>query len=322
MKTPCWWYRKSIVGVLLAPLGWMYGFASRLRARTTTPKKAAIPVICIGNVVAGGGGKTPVALALGAWCKAQNIQAFFISRGYGAKLQRPMLVTPQHSAGDVGDESLLLASVLPTIVSPNRFESIRLAVAKGALLAILDDGFQNPSVAKDLNLLVLKGDMPLGNGRLIPAGPLRESLKAALKRAQAVVWVDPPARPNLSISLPLFTAVTKLALPEDVKKVAAFAGIARPELFCEGLKKAGVEVAAFTAFADHHVFTNVEIRALLAKAEHENMPLVTTEKDWVRLPEELKSHVVPVALNFAFEDSVVFERWLSAHVPSSARRSK
>lgn len=321
MKTPAWWYRQSSIGTLLAPLSALYGAGATLRARLATPATPDIPTLCIGNIVAGGGGKTPVVLAVGAWCKAHGIPAYFVSRGYGGKLTLPTLITPSHTARDAGDEPLLLAKVLPTVVGKNRAEAVAFAASQGATLAILDDGLQNPTLQKTAAILVLKGERPLGNHRLIPAGPLREPLEAALARVQAAVWVDAPPSHTLPISVPLFTARTTLSLPVNITKAIGFAGIARPELFKQSLEAAGVELVDFQTFGDHHTFTTNDIADLRERANHHHAVLVTTEKDWVRLPPETQAEVIALPLTLTLNDAAAFEGWLSAHVPVSCRRA-
>jgi tetraacyldisaccharide 4'-kinase len=316
MKTPAWWYRPSLFARLLAPLGWLYYAIAVLRRALTQPKTPAIPTLCIGNVVAGGGGKTPVAVAIGQWCKAQNINAFFVSRGYGGSMIEPTLIST-HTAAEAGDEPLLLVRILPTVVGKNRAAAVAFAATQGATLAILDDGFQNPSIQKTASILVLKGDHPLGNGQLIPAGPLREPLETALKRAQAVVWVDAPTPQTLPISTPIFTATTTLSLPTEIKKAVAFAGIALPELFKQAIEGAGVEVIHFAAFADHHAFKANEIADLQTRAKEHGATLVTTEKDWVRLPKAIQAEVVPLPLSLTFDDAAGFAQWLSHHATVS-----
>lgn len=322
MKTPGWWQRKCLMSEILRPLAGVWEVGSLLRQKIAAPEKMPVPVICIGNVVAGGGGKTPVALALGEDAKKRGINAFFLSRGYGGSITTPTRVNlEKHTAREVGDEPLLLAQTLPTIIARNRVQGARLAVAEGAKLIIMDDGLQNPSLHKDISILVMKGAKPIGNGLIIPAGPLREPLKAAMKRVDAVLHIDGegailPDEVTQS-GKPVFAVGSRIeirdsgiepvgerainprsgascesqqAFTEAHKKVVAFTGIAYPEHFRASLERAGLQVVTFHAFADHHPYTADELKALAESAADLNTPLITTEKDWVRLAPLLKDY--------------------------------
>lgn len=316
MRTPEFWRRNGgPLGAVLAPLGWGYGMATRLRLAMASPFKATVPVLCIGNLVAGGAGKTPVALSLARRLMDQGRKVHFLSRGYGGILTGPLRVVPEtHNATEVGDEALLLAAVAPTWISRDRALGVR-AAADGADVIIMDDGFQNPSVAKDLSLLVVDGDFGFGNGHMIPAGPLREQVAPALGRAGVLVVIgDDQAgiadRPDvLDAGLPVLGARVEPG-PEaeslSGKPVVAFAGIGLPEKFFNTLRDLGCDVAAAHAFPDHGPYSPVDIRRLKAEAENKKAALVTTEKDFQRLPDNERDgiRVLTITLEWADEASL------------------
>ncbi len=313
MRAPEFWYPKegrSALADLLAPLGLLYASAGRLRRHLARPARASVPVLCVGNLTAGGTGKTPVALALAHRLAARKSRPVFLTRGYGGRETGPLLVSlERHSATSVGDEALLLARAAPTIVAHERPKGASLAARRGDII-IMDDGFQNPSLAKDLSLLVIDGEQGVGNGRIIPAGPLREPVADALARADAIVIVgrspaseelklDWRGRPVLSVTLEL-SAGTRAAL--SGARVVAFAGIGRPEKFFRTLTDARVTLAHTQAFADHHPFLREEIAGLKAKARTESALLVTTEKDWVRIAGDQRADILPVPVSAVFAD--------------------
>jgi tetraacyldisaccharide 4'-kinase len=253
-----------------------------------------MPVICVGNLVAGGAGKTPTAIALAHLLGAQDRKVHMLTRGYGGQLSGPVAVDLEHhTARDVGDEALLLARAAPTWVGADRRVIAHCAAEAGATLAIMDDGFQNPSLRKDISLIVVDGEVGLGNGRVMPAGPLREDPKRALARADAIVVmgedrVGVAARLGAMAgrALPIFGA--RLAPRAETaslaeRRVYAFAGIARPEKFFASLRAAGCEIVGMKAFPDHYTFRNGDVAALKTAAKAVGAQLVTTEKDFVRL---------------------------------------
>jgi tetraacyldisaccharide 4'-kinase len=296
MQAPDFWYRKdpSLSATLLAPLAALYDCAGRLNRWMTTPMPAPMPVICVGKLVAGGAGKTPTAIALARLLTAEGHTVHMLTRGYGGQLSGPVAVDPaHHSARDVGDEALLLARVAPTWVGADRRVIAHRAGEAGATVAIMDDGFQNPSLRKTVSLVVVDGEVGLGNGRVMPAGPLREESTRALARADAIVVmgedrarVGERLRASAPQPLPVFGAsLTPTAGARELAgaRVFAFAGIARPEKFFASLRAAGCDIAGMKAFPDHYSFRKSDLAALRTAARTIGAKLVTTEKDHVRL---------------------------------------
>ena len=294
MREPGFWREPpGAAAALLTPLAAVYGCIAAWRLRRPG-QRAGVPVICVGNLTHGGAGKTPTALAVGALLTTAGARPFFLSRGYGGRLAGPVQVDPaQHSAHDIGDEPLLLARIAPTIVARDRVAGAAMARAAGATAIVMDDGFQNPSLAKDLSILVVDAARGIGNGRVFPAGPLRAPLDAQLDRAQALVVIGEDAGASAPVTaaktrrIRIFTA--RLAPdPGDLaalagRPVLGFAGIGEPEKFFATLEAGGVAVRARRTFADHHAYTPADAASLLAQANASGLTPVTTEKDMVRL---------------------------------------
>ena len=294
MREPAFWWREpGLAASLLAPLGALYGAVAAHLLRQPGRRSTAM-VVCIGNLTVGGGGKTPTAIATARVLRDAGATPAFLTRGYGGRLAGPVVVSPTHSAAEVGDEPLLLARVAPTIVARDRVAGAAAAVAAGADTIVMDDGFQNPALSKDLSVLVLDGRRGIGNGRVIPAGPLRAPLAAQIAHATAMLVVGEPgasARRVIAAMRARTPAVLTGRFVPDAAAVAslanhrvlAFAGIADADKFFATLRDAGVMVAATRRFADHHRFSATEAAALIAEAERSQLTLVTTEKDLARM---------------------------------------
>lgn len=293
MKAPAFWSREpGWQAALLGPIALLYGTVAARRMRRPG-RRAGIPVICVGNFTAGGVGKTPTAIALARMLAEAGWRPAFLTRGYGGSLAGPVRVDPaRHGPAETGDEALLLARHATTIVARDRPAGAALAERNGADIVVMDDGLQNPSLAKDLALGIFDGETGLGNGRVLPAGPLRAPAAAQWPKIDAAIVVGPGAAGDRiaadagSRGLPVLRA----ALTPDPEtaglagsRVLAFAGIGRPAKFFATCRAAGLAVAATRSFADHHVFTHREIADLLDEAERGGLIPVTTEKDAVRL---------------------------------------
>jgi tetraacyldisaccharide 4'-kinase len=282
MRAPDFWQRRGPLARLLAPVGALYGASVAFKARFASPYHPGIPVICVGNLTAGGSGKTPVAIAIAEALRARGRKPLFLTRGYGGSERGPALASRAHSAAAMGDEALLLSRHGQTVVSRVRAAGARLAREKGADVIVMDDGHQNFSLAKTLSLVVVDAQTGFGNGFQIPAGPLREPVRQGLQRADAVILVgdgDPDLRDYKGPVLRARIVVD--GAPFAGKPVFAFAGIGRPEKFFAALEQSDSKLTAACAFPDHHVYTDDEILELKAAAG--DAQLVTTEKDFVRM---------------------------------------
>jgi tetraacyldisaccharide 4'-kinase len=311
-STPEFWARDGLLPSLLQPLAWAYAAGSAARRAGTTPWRASVPVICVGNFVAGGAGKTPVALALARHLSAQRQRVHILSRGYGGSLAGPIKVDrARHTAAEVGDEPLLLAEAAPCWVARDRIAGARAAVAGGATLLLLDDGFQNPTIAKDLSLVVVDGGYGVGNGRVLPAGPLREPLRTAVARADAVVLIgadDAGVTPQLSGK----TVLRARLVPENAgdltgRPVIAFAGIGRPAKFFATLDALGARLLARHAFPDHHRYSESELSQMVREAEVGGAALVTTAKDAARLTPAWRTRIRVLSVAIAWENTAALD---------------
>jgi tetraacyldisaccharide 4'-kinase len=318
MRTPEFWQRDGLWPRLLAPAGRAVAGAGALRRHWIHPTRLPIPVICVGNLVTGGTGKTPVALALAATLRARGRQAWCLTRGYGGAEAGPRTVDlTRDDARAVGDETLLLAAAAPTVVARDRAAGGALACARGADLVVMDDGFQNPGLAKDLSLIVIDGAVGFGNRRLVPAGPLREPVAAGLARADAVVVVDPDTA-GVAAELAGGSPILRARLAPDPewdalrgRRVLAFAGIGRPAKFFDALAAHGINAIETVGFADHHRYTADELTRLAAAASAAGAVLVTTAKDAVRLPAALRARVTVLTVTLAWGDPGALERLLA-----------
>jgi tetraacyldisaccharide 4'-kinase len=303
MKTPGFWAANSLAARALSPLGGVTAAltARRLRGPAFDP---GIPVICVGNAGVGGAGKTTVVLDL----LTRLRRPAALTRGYGGRLRGPVLVDrARHHARDVGDEALLLAAVAPTIAARDRAAGARLALAEGAGVIIMDDGLQNPSLKKTVSLLVIDGGYGFGNGRLLPAGPLREPVAAAAARCQAAVLIgldEAGALRALPRGLPVLRATLAAACAQGLgqRPVLAFAGIGRPEKFFRTVRALGADLVATRAFGDHHAYSESDATRLLDTAASLGATLVTTRKDYVRLPPPLQAASLVVEVRLAWDD--------------------
>jgi tetraacyldisaccharide 4'-kinase len=323
MREPAFWYRpRSPQSLVLGPLGALYG-AVTARRMAREGVDAGIPVICVGNYHVGGAGKTPTVLALARLLRELGETPVVLSRGYGGRLKGPVMVDrDRHGAADVGDEPLMMARDVPVAVARDRLDGVALAKSQGATVILMDDGFQNPQLAKDASLIVIDAARGIGNGRVFPAGPLRAPLGPQLARTDALIVIGEGhaadalaadiagrGRPVLRAQLqPDAASLAALA----GRRVFAFAGIGDPERFFRTLRAAGIEVAATRAFADHHVFADDEIAALTAQAQRDGLTLVTTEKDLARLRgrDGVPVGLVPFAVTLDVDEPARLGQWI------------
>ena len=335
MREPDFWWRPGSGG-MLSPLAAVYGAVAALRMQSPG-QRVGVPVICLGNLTVGGAGKTPAALAVGELLLGAYERPFFLSRGYGGRLAGPVRVDPAvHSAAAVGDEPLLLARLAPTIVAHDRVAGAKAAQLAGANVIVMDDGFQNPALKKNLAILLVDGRRGVGNGRIIPAGPLRAPLEPQIAQARALVIVGPPAGAGAVAQLAHRhgVAIFHGRLQPDrsalaglgTRQVLAFAGIGDPQKFFATLADAGIAVAERLSFPDHHRYAAAEVQALIARADAANLMLLTTEKDFARLAGHphlaalaARARALPVRL--VIEEAEAFRQLILGVVQPAARNS-
>ena len=317
MKAPIFWNHKSgpeaktALRTVLRPLSWIYAKAAAHRIGTTVPIDPGVPIICVGNATMGGTGKTPVVAYILKSLRRLGVPAHGLSRGYGGREKGPIAVGSKHTALDVGDEPILLSRHGPVWVAAGRDEGAMTAVSNGAKVIVMDDGHQNPSLVKTLSLLVVDAEVGFGNGCVFPAGPLREDLGAALERTDAIILMKPTPDYQISETLreqlkeqlviPAYLA-PRIEAPKG--KLYAFAGIGRPTKFFDSLKRAGANVVETEGFADHYKYKNADIENLFALASEYDAGLITTEKDYVRLPKGYRKGVTPWPVSVTFEDEL------------------
>ncbi|CAN5339904.1 tetraacyldisaccharide 4'-kinase [soil metagenome] len=315
MREPAFWQQpSSLLSHLLLPLAAVYGEVAAMRMKTVGIS-VGVPVFCIGNYHVGGAGKTQTALALVALLRELGEAPIVLSRGYGGSLRGPVKVDPhRHRAAEVGDEPLMLARYGPVVIARDRVDGAALARSTNASVIVMDDGFQNPAIAKDTSLIVIDGDRGLGNGRVLPAGPLRAPLDVQLARSDALVIVgrghaaDSVANAIAAQGGPVWRAqitpdAATVAMLRE-KRVLAFCGIGDPRRFFNTLEASGIDVTVEKAFADHHPYTSSDIDALLLQAKRDGLTLVTTEKDLAKLRAlPGTSGVVPFKVTLEFDNA-------------------
>lgn len=321
MRPPRFWQEDGAAARLLAPAGALYALAGRTRAGLARPYRAPVPVLCVGNLTMGGTGKTPVAIDLIERLRARGLAVHAVTRGYGGTERGPHRVDLRaDGAGRVGDEPLLLAAHAPTWVARDRAAGLRAAVAAGAQAAVTDDGFQNPGFAKTLSLVVIDGETGFGNGRVFPAGPLREPVARGLARADAMVLMgagDAPPFDGPALRAALEPRLSGISLAGA--RVLAFAGIGRPEKFFETVRGMGAEVVDTESFPDHHAYTGAMVNRLLARARERDLTVVTTEKDMVKMPPSTRGRIWPVPVGVVWADGGAgVERLLDRALPGAA----
>ncbi|OXE36731.1 MAG: tetraacyldisaccharide 4'-kinase [Phenylobacterium zucineum] len=318
LPTPKWWYVRAgapapVTRALLTPISWIWAWATARRLARAVPVDPGIPVICVGNLTAGGTGKTPVVRELLKLLRDRGITAHGLSRGYGGRLRGPVRVDAEvHRAADVGDEPLMMAQDGPFWISADRAQGACAAAAEGAQVVVMDDGHQNPTLKKALSLVVVDGETrdgewPLGDGAVFPAGPLREPLAVGLARADAVILVLPADLPFPDPDLlaifagkPALVARITPVCPPPSGPQLGFAGIGKPWKFERALKAAGCHLVEFANFPDHATYSEDMLTRLADMAAHCGAGLITTEKDWVRLPSTWRGRIKawPICVRF------------------------
>ena len=342
VKEPSWWYAdgQHWQTAVLTPLSHVYGAIAGGRLERATPYRSRLPVICVGNLTAGGTGKTPLALLLAGVLRNLGREPWFLSRGYGGRIAGPVCVDPTtHSAADVGDEPLLLATTAAAVIARNRRTGAQFieSAAPANAVIIMDDGLQNPSLAKSFTIAVVDGGRGLGNGLVIPAGPLRAPLNVQTKRTDAIIVMG---QANVAVRADIAALQNRFgnrllharsAPVGDTgwlngANVVAFAGIANPDRFFTTLESLGARIAQRIAFADHHAFTESDAATLVSAAGRHNATLITTEKDIARLAGAVgtcatlraRAKTLPVTLNFDDGDLARLTAMIDAAVKRAA----
>ncbi len=328
LKTPSFWYRSggtpSLREKILSPFSFLYRIGYEIHQHSVTPETLEIPVICIGNINAGGTGKTPAAIALMEVIRKNNlaVKPFFLLRGYGGGERGPLLVdTSKHNSWNTGDEALILAARAPTVIAVDRVKGAQLAERHHADMVVMDDGLQNPGIHKNIKVVVINGEMGFGNGKMLPAGPLREPLHKGLARADLFILIGEDARgvaASLPAGKPLIRAHMEPDLPVPLdknKKYLAFAGLGYPEKFFSFARdKLVLDVVKTISFPDHYPYNESDILNLRARAQEWNAELLTTKKDLLRLPADARSDIHTADVRLAWENEAALADFLKTRL--------
>ena len=310
LKAPKFWYKKkdTYLSTFLFPFSLIFRFGTKIRNLVSSKKKSKIPIICIGNIVVGGAGKTPVSLKIGKMLSNAGYKPHFLSKGYAGLIKNSTLVESWHSPKSVGDESILLSEIAPTWVGKNRNNSAELAKKNGGDCLIMDDGFQNPTIQKDFSIIVINASQEFGNKKVMPAGPLRESVNRGLSRTNLVVVIgniSKNLRETIPDQIPIIQA--KFQINKETKifkgqKITAFAGIAYPEKFFKSLEEQGAKIVKEIVYPDHHIYDENDLLNLAEIANKTQSILVSTRKDFVRIPKSYRSLVNTLDGEIVFEN--------------------
>ena len=319
LKAPKFWYLKkdTFQSRALYPLSLIFRLATKIRNVLNNAEKSQLPVICIGNIVVGGAGKTPVALSIGKILIQAGYNPHFISKGYAGIIKRNTLVQSWHSPKSVGDEPLLLSDIAPTWIGTDRNKSIKLAAEKGGNCIIMDDGFQNPTIYKDLSIVVINSAQEFGNKRVMPSGPLRESIKRGLSRTNLIIIIGEitkTLREIIPINIPIILANFKINNENKIfkaQKITAFAGIAYPEKFFNSLEQQGAKIEKEIIYPDHHIYDENDLLNLVEIANKNSSVLVTTKKDFVRIPKPYRSLINTLEGEILFENNDLLKEILT-----------
>lgn len=314
MRAPEFWRHRDgresapLLRMLLWPAARIYGAVHRAKMRSARPVSIACPAICVGNISLGGTGKTPVVRALAADLRAQGLEVHTLARGYGGSLKGPLCVNlGEHDARAVGDEAMLHAQSGPHWIARHRGLGALAARMAGAQCIILDDGMQNAQIRPDRTILVIDADYGFGSERLFPMGPLRERFADVVGRLDAIVIVQTePGRQFRPDGLemftgPIFDAILAPVQAAPAGRILAFAGIGMPEKFLATLRLHDADLADFVPFPDHHPYRRQELDHLIKRAAASGATLLTTEKDWVRLPRDYQAQILAFRVELRFE---------------------
>ncbi len=332
MKPPVFWQVRqgreaaALLRALLHPLSLLYAWVTALKLSSAQPYNPGVPVVCVGALTLGGAGKTPVAIEIIRILKNSGLPVYGVSRGYGGSRAGPLLVDPDHhDAREVGDEPLLIAREARVVVGRDRAAAAQFARHSGARFLVMDDGHQNPSLQKTLSIVVIDAALGFGNGKVFPAGPLREPVAAGLARADAVVLMGAraAAADDVSGALerfhgPILEAELQPLGPPPDGPLVAFAGIGRPEKFFDALSAAGADLRDCAPFADHHPYTPGDLTLLARIAQSHRARLITTEKDALRLPAGWRAKVLVYPVQARFHDAAELVRVLSLAQPGAS----
>lgn len=321
MHYPYFWQTNSIISYLLIPFSWIFKALSYLRQKVFKPKRIGDYIICVGNVTVGGTGKTQIIRWLAHYLNDRKIDFVIVTKGYNSNLKEAVLVTKHHKANEVGDESLELLKVGRVIAAPNIVDAKELIKRSKARIVLVDDGFQNPHFIKDISILAVDPLRGIGNGRLLPAGPLREDFNQGIARADLIISVG-ACRANNSINSlsmkqyieqsqkPYFCASIKPSINTNIdysQKYIAFCAIGNPQKFFLSLDNEKINIIEKISFPDHHHYSDSDLNKLKDLAMQNNAKLITTRKDFVKLPDDIDVNIFDTQLDFGKDEAQLHE---------------
>ena len=330
LKAPKFWYVKkdTLLSRVFYPLSLLFRLGTKIRNTISVTKKSHLPIICVGNIVVGGAGKTPVALKIGKMLIESGYSPHFISKGYASLIKTNTPVESWHSPKSVGDEPLLLSEIAPTWIGIDRNKSISLAAEKGGDCIIMDDGFQNPTIHKDFSIIVINAAQEFGNKRVMPAGPLRESIKRGLSRTNLIVVIGEITeylKKTIPDHIPVIPAKFNIFNESKIFKgqtITAFAGIAYPEKFFSSLREQGAKVVKEIIYPDHHIYDENDLLYLAETANKNKSILVSTKKDFVRIPKSYRSLINTLEGEIVFEKESLIKEILTNVIENQIQNAK
>ena len=330
LKAPKFWYVKkdTFFSRILFPFSLIFRLGTKIRKLISYTHTFSLPIICVGNIVVGGAGKTPVSLKIGKILKTAGYNPHFVSKGYAGIIKTNTLVESWHSPKTVGDESLMLSEVAPTWIGIKRNESIQLAKEKGGDCIIMDDGFQNPTIYKDLSIIVINSSQEFGNRRVMPSGPLRESIRRGLSRTNLIIVIGKVTdylKKTIPDNIPVISAKFNINNENKIfkgQKITAFAGIAYPEKFFNSLREQGAKIVKEVTFPDHHIFDENDLLSLAEIANKTQSILVSTQKDFVRIPKSYRSLVNTLEGEIVFENEELFKEIITNVIENHLQNEK
>lgn len=319
MKTPYFWQKKfNIFDIILIPISIIYILLCLLNRMLKKEKKIKIPVICIGNLVIGGAGKTPTVSAISKLLLNDFEFIHILLRGYKGKNKNAKLIDSNDNVKNVGDEALIHFENNPVCISRNRYLGAKLCQKNGADLIILDDGFQSKHVFKNLSFIVLDNNYQFGNRKVFPAGPLREPLNFGLKRADALIVIKNSKNLDFDLSLsklPIFFAKKKIILPKlKTQNVLAFCGIGNPENFFSSLVENKINIRQKLIFSDHHFYSDNQIKSIIKKGNKKKLQIVTTKKDFIKINKKFHSKIKMVDMHIQFKEKYKLREFIMSKI--------
>ena len=306
------WRSNNFLNFILFPFSILYYFTFIIYKFCSKEKKCNVPVLCVGNITLGGAGKTPTVIELRKFLSNSFEKIYVLTRGYKGKAKGPLIVGNNHTFHDVGEESLLHSQFGLTCVSKNKFLGAKFCEAQGGKLIIMDDGLQSRDIKKDCKVLVIDGNYGFGNNKIFPSGPLREPIRSGIKKSDLILIIGNKRNICKFDIIPkhkIFSAKKEISIEScKNKKLFVFSALGNNTNFHNSLLHSGYTIKRIKSFSDHYIFKKNDILSILNVAKKENLTVVCTKKDYIKVPEEFKNKIKPVNLNLKIEKKKKFEK--------------